>query len=59
MGEREPRYLQVPIVRLFYFYQPNHAIVITHGICKKQQKTDRNDIKLAIQYMEEYLARSR
>ncbi len=51
--------IQAGIVRLFYFYRPNYTIVITHGICKKKQKTDRADIVLAIRYMQEYLARSR
>ncbi len=42
------------IVRLFYFYQPDYTIVITHGICKKYRKTKRRDIELAMQYMGEY-----
>ena len=45
------------IVRLFYFYQPGHTLVITHGVCKKYQKTRRADIELALQYMGEYLSR--
>ena len=44
------------IVRLFYFYQPNHTIIITHGVCKKYQKTKPADIRLATRYMNEYLA---
>lgn len=45
------------IVRLFYFYQPNHTIVVTHGMRKKAQKAKRSDIDLARQYMGEYLRR--
>ena len=44
-------------VRLFYFYQPDHTIVITHGVCKKYQKTKPGDIRLAMRYMKEFLAR--
>jgi phage-related protein len=47
------------IVRLFYFYQPNHTIVITHGYCKKTQKTDRSEIQQAMQYRGEYLMRGK
>lgn len=47
------------IVRLFYFYQPNHTIVVTHGVCKKYQKTKPRDIQLATRYMNEFLAKGR
>lgn len=47
------------IVRLFYFYQPNHTIVITHGYCKKTQKTDPSEIRQAMQYRGEHLTRGR
>lgn len=45
------------IVRLFYFYQPGYTIVITHGYCKKTQKTDRSEIQQAMQYRGEYLTK--
>ncbi len=45
------------IVRLFYFFQPNHTIVVTHAMCKKTQKAKRADIELAEQYKGEYLSR--
>jgi phage-related protein len=47
------------IVRLFYFYQPNHTIIITHAVCKKYWKTKRADIQLAMQYMSEHVLRGK
>jgi phage-related protein len=43
--------------RLFFFYQPNQTIVITHGTPKKQRKIKAADIELAMQYRAEYLER--
>jgi len=45
------------IVRLFYFYQRNYTIVITHGICNKKQKTDRAEIEQARQYRGQHRTR--
>ena len=39
------------ICRLFYFYWKNKIYVVTSGYSKKSNKTDRNEIKKAINIM--------
>lgn len=42
------------ICRMFYFFEKNKVIVITSGFIKKDQKTDRNELKLAFNLMKIY-----
>ena len=44
-------------VRLFYFFFVEHEIVLVHGILKKTQALDPNDIEVAEKRMAEWMAR--
>lgn len=45
------------IVRILYFFDANEIIVATNGFVKKQQKTPRSEILLAMQRRAEYFNR--
>ena len=45
------------IVRILYFYDEGEIIIATNGFIKKQQKTPRKEIRLAIQRRAAYFAR--
>lgn len=45
------------IVRILYFFDANKIIVATNGFVKKQQKTPRSEILVAMQRRAEYFNR--
>lgn len=45
------------IVRVIYFYLEGKIIVLTNGFIKKQQKTPRNEIELALKRRKLFLER--
>lgn len=47
------------IYRIFCFFHVGNAIVLTHGIIKKSQKTPQKDIAMAEAYMRDYLRRKK
>ena len=45
------------IARVFFFFQPDRTIVLTHGYVKKQQKLDRGELRRAREYKRDWEAR--
>lgn len=45
------------IVRIIYFYMNGKVIVLTNGFVKKQQKTPRNEIELALKRRKIFIER--
>lgn len=45
------------IVRILYFFDADKIIVATNGFVKKQQKTPRSEILVAMQRRDEYFNR--
>ncbi len=45
------------IFRFPFFFDKGKIIIITHGFHKKQQKTPKSEIKLALKYMNDYFFR--
>ena len=45
------------VVRNLYFFIEGRKIVITHGFCKKTQKTPSAEIQKAKEYRADYLSR--
>lgn len=43
--------------RIFCFFIGNKAVILTHGLVKKSQKTPPREIERAVAYKREYLAR--
>ena len=43
--------------RIFYFFEGNAVVVLTHGIVKKTEKTPHQEIKRAEAYRRDYLRR--
>jgi len=46
-------------LRVFWFYDEGKIIVCTHGIIKKKQKADKEDVKYAIQLRKKYFSLNR
>lgn len=45
------------ITRIFYFFDKNRQIVLTHGFVKKTQRLPASELETAKRYREDYLAR--
>lgn len=45
--------------RILCFYDNENVVILTHGFMKKTQKTPPAEIERAVQYMNDYLQRSR
>jgi phage-related protein len=46
-------------LRVFYFYDEGKAVICTHGLVKKTQKTPYGEIALAIRLREQYFSAKR
>ena len=47
------------ISRIFYFFETKDGIVILSGYIKKDNKTDKKELDKALEYMNDYLKRSK
>jgi phage-related protein len=54
----ELRILNPENVRIFYIAIVNKQFLLLHGFIKKKQKTDRREIKIAIERLNDYLDRN-
>lgn len=45
------------ISRIFYFFYINKQIILTNGFMKKEQKTPKKEIEMALKYKRDYLER--
>jgi phage-related protein len=55
----ELRVLGEDSIRVFYIVAENSQLLMLHGFKKKSQKTPKNEIKIALNRLEEYKSRSK